>query len=107
MQIQLQAFGRKGSSLRKIISNDLRKKSYENLEVIEFKNPRRPRGWAKIKGKDEKGAINLEWAPNTRMLIARVITEKGNTPYKLLGTFLAYLTQRHGKRLASINIQLR
>jgi hypothetical protein len=41
------------------------------------------------------------------MLIARAMAEKGNTPYKLLGVFLAYLMERHGKKVASINMQLR
>ena len=41
------------------------------------------------------------------MLVVRAIAKKGNTPHELLGTFLAYLFERHGRRIASINIQVR
>ncbi len=107
MQIQIQAFGRRDVSLRKIIGDDLYYHPHEVLYVQEFKNPQRPQGWAKIKGKNLAGVINLEWDGATCMLVARAIAEKGNTPYKLLGIFLSYLMERHGKRVASINIQLR
>ncbi len=35
------------------------------------------------------------------------ITRAGNRPHKLLAVFLEYLIQYHGKRIVSINIQLR
>ena len=107
MQIQMQAFGRKAVSLRRIIGDDLYDHPHEVLYVQEFKNPQRAQGWAKIKGKGLAGAINLEWDGKSHMLVARAIAEKGNTPYELLGIFLAYLMERHGRRVASINIQLR
>ena len=52
------------------------------------------------------GAINIEWDPNQQMLTARAIAKKGHLPHELLGIFLAYLTERHGRRISSINIQL-
>ena len=73
----------------------------------ERQNPQRYRGWAKVIGKGLPGAINLEWDPKSHMLVVRAIAEKGNTPYQLLGIFLAYLMERHGKKVASINMQLR
>jgi hypothetical protein len=42
------------------------------------KNPQRPQGWAKIKGKGLAGAVNLEWDGKTHMLFARAIAEKDN-----------------------------
>lgn len=41
------------------------------------------------------------------MLLVRAIARGENTPHKRLGVFLDYLIQQHGKKIASINIQLR
>lgn len=107
MQIQLQAFGRTSVSLRKRIADDLSYGQHDILYVQAFKDPARPSGWAKIKGQGLPGAINLEWDASANMLLARAITRKGNRPHALLGVFLEYLIERHGKKIASINIQLR
>lgn len=107
MQVQLQAFSRRPGSLRQIIVNDLARAEHETLYVQEHKNPERKPGWAKIRGRGMPGAINLNWIASSRMLTARVIVKRGNKPYQLLGTFLEYLTERHGRRISSINIQLR
>ncbi len=107
MQIQMQAFGRRGGSLREVIGGDLRRKPHDVLYVKEFKNPQRFPGWLKIRGAGLAGAINVRWESDSRMLVARAIAKKGNTPHELLGVFLAYLIERHGKRIASISIQLR
>jgi hypothetical protein len=107
MQIQMQAFGRRRDSLRKIIADDLTNRQHNVLQVQEFKNPERVPGWTKIKGKGLAGAINIRWDANSHMLVARAIAKKGNSPHELLGVFLAYLIDRHGKRVTSINIQLR
>jgi hypothetical protein len=40
------------------------------------------------------------------MLTARAIAQKGNYPHELLGIFVAYLVEKHRKRVAAINIQL-
>jgi hypothetical protein len=107
MQVSMQAFARRNDSLRKRIADDLLKRPHEVLYVEEFQNPDRRPGWAKILGKGLTGALNISWNASARMLMVRAIAKKGNTPHELLGTFLAYLFERHGRRIASINIQLR
>ena len=59
-----------------------------------------------FKAKDVPGAINLEWDGGQRMLTARAIAKMGNRPHKLMAIFDAYLLERHGRRLNSINLQL-
>lgn len=106
MQIQLQAFGRKAVSLRRLITEDLCAKEHEVLYVEAFKNPERATGWAKIKGQGLPGAINIRWEASSRMLTARAIARQGNSPHQLLGAFMAYIVDRFGSRISSINIQL-
>jgi hypothetical protein len=110
MQIQLQAFSRKGSrsdSLRKAITDDLLRREHELLAIKEVLKAARKPGWAKVTGNDLPGALNIEWDPSAHMLLVRAITRGGNTPHRLLGVFLDYLIERHDKKIASINIQLR
>ncbi len=52
MQIQMQAFGRKQGSLRKIIADDLLAHPHPVLYLQEFKSPERAPGWSKILGKN-------------------------------------------------------
>ena len=106
MQIQMQAFSKRKLSLRRRITVDLGKHSHPVLFVEEFKAADRPQGWAKIKGEGMPGVLNLEWDPDQRMLTARAIAKKGNLPHALLGVFVAYLLEKHGRRLSAINIQL-
>ena len=107
MQIQLEAFGRRQGSLRKAITDDLSSRGHEVLAVDKKVDLDRKPGWAKISGRGLPGTLNIEWDASAHMLLARAITRGGNTPHKLLGAFLEYLIERHGKRIASINIQLR
>jgi hypothetical protein len=107
MQIQMQAFGRRQGSLRKIIADDLLAHPHPVLFLREFKSPERAPGWSKILGIDLPGAINIKWEASSRMLTARAIAKRGNTPHKLLGEFIAYLIERHGRKVSSVNIQLR
>jgi hypothetical protein len=107
MQIQMQAFGRRQGSLRKIIADDLLAHPHPVLFLQEFKSPERAPGWSKILGIDLPGALNIKWEASSRMLTARAIAKRGNTPHKLLGEFIAYLIERHGRKVASVNIQLR
>src|SRR5262245_44276328 len=107
MQIQLQAFCRKCRSLRKAITDDLTRREHEVLVVQKILDNERNPGWSKITGHHVPGAINLEWDASTNMLRARAITRKGNRPHLLLAVFLEYLIERHGKKITSINIQLR
>ena len=112
MQIQLQAFAKKGKgsrssgSLRTLVTHDLDDGKHKSLYVSGFKDVERSPGWAKIKAKDVPGVINLEWDGNQRMLTARAIAKMGNRPHKLMAIFVAYLLERHGRRLGSINLQL-
>ncbi len=107
MQIQLQAFGKKGGSLHRAITNDLTKRGHDVLSVAKKVDLDRKPGWAKIIGRGLDGALNIEWDASAHMLLARAITRAGNKPHELLAVFLEYLIQRHGKRIASINIQRR
>lgn len=107
MQVQMQAFSRESSSLRALITQDLNRHRHDVLYVEASKNVGRPKGWAKIKARDIYGAINIEWDADQRMLIGRAIAKNGNTPDELLGIFVGYLIAGHGKRIGSVNIQLR
>jgi hypothetical protein len=107
MQVQLQAFCRKCPSLRKAITDDLTRRSHDTLVVQEIVNLDRNPGWSKITGHGLPGAINIEWEANSNMLLVRAIAKKGNRPHALLAVFLEYLIERHGKKITSINIQLR
>jgi len=107
MQIQMQAFSRRSYSLRRRITTDLSNHPHEVLYVQEFKSPERAPGWAKVLGHGLPGALNIAWDASAHMLLVRAIARKGNTPHKLLAVFVEYLIQRHGRRISSINIQLR
>lgn len=107
MQIQMQAFSRRRDSLRKIIADDLAARPHDILYLQGFKSPERAPGWSKILGKDLPGALNIKWEASSRMLTARAIAKRGNMPHELLGVFLAYLIERHGRKVTSVNIQLR
>jgi hypothetical protein len=107
MQIQLQAFTRKKSSLRKAITDDLTVHGHDVLAIEKKVDLDRKPGWSKISGKGLPGALNIEWDASAHMLLARAITRGGNTPHRLLGAFLEYLIEQHGKGISSINIQLR
>lgn len=107
MRVQLQAFSRKSDSLRQTVVNDLYVNRHDILYVQEAKNLQRKPGWAKIRGKGLPGVINVHWIASSQMLIARVVVRAGNKPYPILGVFLEYLAERHGRKISSINIQLR
>lgn len=107
MQIQMQAFGRKQGSLRRIIAEDLSAHPHDVLVLQEFKSPERKPGWSKILGKNLPGALNIKWDASSRMLTARAIAKRGNMPHELLAVFIGYLIERHGRKVASVNIQLR
>ena len=108
MQIQLQAFARKAAiSLRRAIADDLGRRGHDVLFLRQDRNPGRNPGWSKIAGRGLPGALNIEWDADAQMLHVRAITRGVNTPRRLLAAFAAYLIERHGKRIASINVQLR
>ena len=93
----------RGGSLREAIANDTRLEKY-NLAVHSQKTPGRSPGWAKLHSTDPDihGAINLEWDPATKTLMARVVTKGKSTPDRIIGDFIAYLMRRHRKKIRSI-----
>lgn len=106
MQLQFQAFARGGKSLRKAITDDLARRPYPPLMVERKRSRNRRPGWSKLTAKLLPGAINFDWDAAGRMLMVRAVTRRQNRPHALLGVFLQYLFERHGRRIASINIQL-
>lgn len=106
MQVQLEAFARRPGSLRQRITHDLEGGRHARLYVQKSKSVERAPGWAKIKARGVSGALNVEWDPSVKMIKARAIAKKGNMPHELLGIFVAYLIERHGRRISAINIQL-
>lgn len=106
MQIQMQAFGTKSTSLRKLITEHLREKKHPRLYVKMCKDNGRPNGWAKIAARGVPGCLNIGWQPSQQMLLVRANAEKGNRPDELLGVFLGYLLENYGKRVSTINVQL-
>jgi hypothetical protein len=107
MQIQMQAFGRKSTSLRQLITKDLASDNHDMLFVKEGKAKGRNKGWAKISAKGVPGTLNVEWSGGQRALLVRAIAKRGNTPHELLGIFTGYLVGRFGNKIGSINLQLR
>jgi hypothetical protein len=107
MQIQMQAFAKRRSSLRRLIVQDIEDGGDDRLHVEECHAKGRANGWSKLRAKGLPGAINIEWDADQSMLTVRAIAKRGNTPHELLGLFLSYLIKRHGKKVASVNVQLR
>ena len=103
MQSIIQITCYRGGSLREAIASDTRLEKY-NLTVMRQKTPGRSPGWAKLRSTDPEicGAINLEWDPATKTLLARIVTKGKNTPDRITGDFIAYLVGRHRKKIRSI-----
>lgn len=107
MQIQMQAFAKRGGSLRKAVADDLEAHPHEKLYVAKGKNMERAPGWLKIKGIGLRGVLNVEWDAQHCMLKTRAIAKQGNKPAELLGLFVAYLLERHRSKLNSVSVQVR
>jgi hypothetical protein len=105
MQSVIQATCYHGGSLREALANDRHLEKY-SLAVSRQKTPGRSPGWAKLHSTDPDvpGAINLEWDPATKTLMARIVTKGHNTADRITGDFIAYLIRRHRKRIRSILI---
>lgn len=103
MQTVIQVTCYRAGSLREAVANDRRLEKY-NLEVLRQKRTGRNPGWTKLHSSnpDIPGAINLEWDPATKTLMARVVTRAGNTAERITGDFLAYLMRCQRKRIRSI-----
>lgn len=92
-----------GGSLREGIANDKRLEKYD-LAVSSQKMSGRNPGWSKLHSLDPEvpGAINLEWDPPTKTLMARVVTKGRSTPDRITGDFIAYLMRCQRRRIRSI-----
>lgn len=103
-QIVIQVLITQNRSLRDIISQDEKLPNY-NLKVAQHKKKARRHGWAKLHSTTgEYGAINIQWEPNSRMLICRVITKAGGKPASIISDFIRYLLDRHRRKIEAINI---
>jgi hypothetical protein len=105
MQTVIQITCYRGGSLREAVANDRRLEKF-HLIVLWQKSPGRNPGWAKIHSTepDIPGAINLEWDPATKTLMARIVTKGGNTAERIIGDFLAYLMRCQRRKIRSILI---
>jgi len=103
MQSAMQVTCYHGGSLREAIANDKRLEKY-NLAVSSQKMSGRNPGWAKLHSTnpDVPGAINLEWDPATKTLMARIVTKGRNTPDHITGDFIAYLMRCQRRKIRSI-----
>lgn len=103
MQIVLNVMAKPSTrqSLRETIIADLQNRDY-GLEVIFEKKIGRRRGWAKIRARDLTGALNISWHAPSKMLIARAVGKKGNSPSELVSRFVCYLLDRRGKSFTSL-----
>jgi hypothetical protein len=92
-----------GGSLREAIINDKRLAKY-NLVVLKHKMSGRNPGWAKLHSTDPevRGAINLEWDPATKTLMARIVTKGTGTSDRITGDLVAYLMRCQRRKIRSI-----
>jgi hypothetical protein len=103
MQIVLNVMARPSTrkSLRETVIADLQSADY-GLEVVFEKKIGRRRGWAKIRAAGLKGALNISWHAPSKMLIARAVSKKGNTPGDLVSRFVRYLLERRRRDFTSL-----
>jgi hypothetical protein len=103
MQSIIQITCYRGGSLRERIANDKRLKKY-HLAVARQKISGRNPGWGKLHSTKPEvaGAINYEWDPATKTLMARVVTKGKNTADRIIGDFIAYLMRCQRRRIRSI-----
>lgn len=105
MQTVIQAFTSSKTSLRDVIVNDEKLRDWR-LKVIQKQKPGRKPGWAKIGSIDPdiRGILNIVWDGSARILTCRVVSKKWNKPSNLVGDFMAYLIERHRRKIRAINI---
>ncbi len=105
MQSVIQITCYSSGSLREAIANDSRLKKY-NLTVLRQKISGRNPGWAKLHSTAPNipGAINFEWDPATKTLMARVVSKGKNTAGRITGDFIAYLIRCQRRKIRSIAI---
>lgn len=105
MQVLIQVICSKGPSLRDAIVKDSKIENHL-LTVVSSKRQNRSHGWTKVHSTepDRRGAINLEWDSDTKVLICRVVTRGKGKPHLIIGDFMDYLLKRHSRRIEAINI---
>lgn len=104
MQIVVQVICSSNTSLREAIIKDNRLKKYR-LQVSKQKSVGRNPGWAKIHSTENfHGAINITWDASSKILLCRVISKETNTPYNIIGDFVAYLLAHHKRKIKVINL---
>ncbi len=103
MQSVIQVTCYRSGSLREALASDRHLADY-HLAVSRQKTSGRNPGWAKVHSTEPgvHGAINLEWDPATKTLMARVVTKGKSTPDRIIGAFVAYLIRRQRTRIRSI-----
>jgi hypothetical protein len=106
MQILIQTVCSRGRSLREAIARDARRLEGHHLQVLQQKRPGRQHGWAKLRSTlpGRHGAINLEWDAGTQVLLSRVVTRGNGRPGGIVGDYVAYLLDRHPRRIQSIHV---
>jgi len=105
MQSVIEVTCYRGGSLREAIASDGQLEKYR-LALAKQKISGRNPGWAKLHSTepDVAGAINFEWDPATKTLMARVVSKGKNTAHRLMGDFISYLIRRQRRRIRSIVI---
>lgn len=105
MQTVVQVFCTPGRSLRDAISGD-RRLDRHSLDVIAAHKPGRNPGWLKLRSRkpERRGAINIEWNRDLRLLTCRIVTKLRNRPNMIASDFVDYLLSRHWRRIESITI---
>ena len=107
MQIQMQAFGRRWHHYARSLVMILIAVPTMFCTCRSVRTLNDTGAGPRSKGRGCRARSIWSGIPKSHMLVVLAIAEKGNTPYELLGIFLAYLMERHGKKVASINMQLR
>jgi hypothetical protein len=103
MQSIVQVACYRSGSLREALATDKRLEKHR-LAVSRQKTSGRNPGWAKMHSTEPgvPGAINLEWDPATKTLMARIVTKGKSTPDRITGDFIAYLIRCQRRRIRSI-----
>jgi len=102
MQLLVQVYCRGTGSLRNRMAGDRQLEKYR-LWVEKEQTPGRKPGWMKLQstGRVRRGAINVEWDADAKLLTCRVITRVGR-PAGIVGDLVSYLLARHHRRIKAI-----
>jgi len=105
MQTVIQVLSSSSKSLRDRIAKGHHLGDYD-LVVTEVLRPGRPHGWTKIHSKTSgHGAINIQWLPDAKVLLCRVITRGNGDPAPITGAFTSYLLRWFKREILTIVIR--